>query len=239
MKTTKRKWYRYFFEFLSIFIAVISAFALNSWNENRRDRNAEEKILAEIKSGLHLDLFDMNQNRLGHTFGLTMCRHFRNLLNNKTYPKDSLTFAYIYMFMDASAISNKTGYESLKSKGLEIVENDSIRFQIVELYDYYYQIMYKNEEVSESLQIFKNYFNSVNKIMTKYLVYNENGRLIDFKNIQNMPENERNEILGYLNVMENSRTIRLRDYKIIEEKINKLIASIDKDQGWDMENKVD
>ena len=42
---------KYTFEFLSIFIAVISAFALNNWNDNRRDRLAENKILTEIYNG--------------------------------------------------------------------------------------------------------------------------------------------------------------------------------------------
>ncbi len=36
---------KYTFEFLSIFIAVISAFGLNNWNDHRRDRVAELKIM--------------------------------------------------------------------------------------------------------------------------------------------------------------------------------------------------
>lgn len=34
----KGNWKKYGIEFLSIFIAVIAAFALNNWNDNRRDR---------------------------------------------------------------------------------------------------------------------------------------------------------------------------------------------------------
>lgn len=48
----KANWEKIGFEFLSIFIAVTSAFALNNWNENRRDDNAANKILAEISNGL-------------------------------------------------------------------------------------------------------------------------------------------------------------------------------------------
>ena len=53
----KRNWRKYSVEFLSIFTAVISAFALNNWNDNRKDQNAEQKILIEIKNGLEKDLF--------------------------------------------------------------------------------------------------------------------------------------------------------------------------------------
>ena len=55
---TFKNWKKYTFEFLSIFIAVSSAFALNNWNDNRRDRNAERKILEEIYNGLEKDLDD-------------------------------------------------------------------------------------------------------------------------------------------------------------------------------------
>ena len=54
-----RSWKSYLLEFFSIFIAVISAFALNSWNENRRDYNAETKILSEISNGLQKDIKDI------------------------------------------------------------------------------------------------------------------------------------------------------------------------------------
>ena len=48
----KRKWKKYIFEFLSIFIAVISAFALTNWNDNLNSRHSEQKILTEIKNGI-------------------------------------------------------------------------------------------------------------------------------------------------------------------------------------------
>lgn len=237
MKFFTRKWYKYLFEFLSIFVAVISAFALNNWNDNRRDRLAEEKVLREIRSGLKLDLFDVKQNKEGHELGIKLCRAFRNMLASKSFSKDTLLSGYPLMLSDASSISNKTGYESLKAKGLEIVENDTIRYRIVELYDYYYQIMLKNEETSEPLQLFKNYYHSINEIMKSYLVYNKDGYLIDFKDISDMNIEDRNSLYGYLNLIEYSRMYKIHYYNKIEEKINNLIKTINRDQGWTEINK--
>lgn len=64
---------RYTFEFLSIFVAVVSAFALNNWNDNRRDEYAAEKILLEIQHGLDKDLEDININIFGHQTGINSC----------------------------------------------------------------------------------------------------------------------------------------------------------------------
>ena len=48
MKFRIKNWGKYGIEFLSVFVAVISAFALTNWNDNRKDHNAEEKTLTKI-----------------------------------------------------------------------------------------------------------------------------------------------------------------------------------------------
>jgi len=80
-KNGKRKWRNYTFEFLSIFIAVISAFALNNWNDNRRDELAETKILNEIVNGLHKDIEDNEINILGHEMGMQSNKFWRKIIN--------------------------------------------------------------------------------------------------------------------------------------------------------------
>ena len=66
----KRKWKKYIFEFLSIFIAVISAFALTNWNNNLNSRHSEQKILTEIKNGIGIDKQDFGGNIIGHNLSL-------------------------------------------------------------------------------------------------------------------------------------------------------------------------
>ena len=74
------------FEFLSIFIAVVSAFALNNWNQNRRDDYSENKILIEISNGLEKDLDDIKENISGHKRGISACKYFRNALTKTNGP---------------------------------------------------------------------------------------------------------------------------------------------------------
>jgi hypothetical protein len=49
-------WKKYTFEFFSIFIAVITAFPLNNWNDNRKADKSVNKILIEISNGLEKEL---------------------------------------------------------------------------------------------------------------------------------------------------------------------------------------
>jgi len=78
-----KKWRKYSFEFISIFTAVILAFALNNWNDNRRNNNAENKILTEIYNGLNKDLEDFKRNELGHKSGIKAIAYFKNILSKK------------------------------------------------------------------------------------------------------------------------------------------------------------
>ena len=140
------KWKKYGFEFLSIFIAVISAFALNNWNDNRRNSEVETKILVEIMNGLEKDLDDVNLNRYGHEEGIKACRFFQQIINGKLVSTDSLRDYYLALTRDFVAIQNISGYESLKSRGLEFIKNDTLRFKIITLYEYDYKTLKKFEE---------------------------------------------------------------------------------------------
>jgi len=140
-KNGKRKWRNYTFEFLSIFIAVISAFALNNWNDNRRDELAETKILNEIVNGLNKDIEDIEINILGHEMGIQSNKFWRKIINQQSVSTDSLVPYYFNFSRDFIANQNTSGYENLKSRGLELIENDSLRTAIISLYEYDYQIL--------------------------------------------------------------------------------------------------
>ena len=135
MKKPKIKLGRYFFDFLSVFVAVIAAFGLNNWNDNRRDNIAEEKILIEIKNGLEQDLIDIGLNVEAHKKGAEFTSYMQDIVDQKEVSLDSFTVKFTTLTSDNISIMNVSGYESLKSKGLEIVKNDSIRLKIIKLYE--------------------------------------------------------------------------------------------------------
>lgn len=92
----KQKWKsrNHIVEFISIFIAVISAFALNNWSENRKDKQAESKILQEILHGIEKDLEDVQLNIRGHKFGLKSTHFWRKIIKEETVNLDSITQYY-------------------------------------------------------------------------------------------------------------------------------------------------
>lgn len=168
MKIKSFKLGKYFFEFASVFIAVIAAFALDNWNDNRKDRIAEEKILIQIMSGLQSDLKDAEDNKESHEYGLKACYFFNKLLSDVEVSRDSIPIYYISLTNDNISINTNSGYESLKSKGLEIVQNDSLLGEIISLYEFDYEKMRKMEEEAIPFQVYQNYGERINNFLANF-----------------------------------------------------------------------
>ena len=221
-----KNWQKYSFEFLSIFIAVISAFALNNWNENRKDRYAENKILTEIYKGLEKDLEDISLNVSGHKIGVAASNYFRDLLANKPVDQDSLMLYYAKLTRDFVSIQNTSGYEALKSRGLELVEDDSLRTQIIELYEYNYSILRKLEEEYFEMQFQENYFKIINHTLAPNFQLDEYKQIVGIKIPLDIAQDKERELLVYLWRIEENRSFALNYYTKVEEKIKHVRSMI-------------
>lgn len=225
----RKNWKKYSFEFLSMFIAVISAFALNNWNDNRRDNNIEQKILIEIKNGLEKDFEDLETNIKGHKQGIKACQFWRNIINDKEVTIDSLQLKFIRLTRDFTSLQNNSGYETLKSKGLELIKNDSLRSELISLYEYDYQTLRKLEEEYDEMQYQKNYFKDINGRLAPHFVFDQKGNLINIETPLNLDKKNKNILMSYLMKMELNRNMILRLYKNTKEKIKQLEFEIEKD----------
>lgn len=222
-------WRRYFFEFLSIFFGVTMAFGLQRWNENRRDALAEQKTLIEVQNGLKLDLEDIALNMLGHRAGIRSGNHMRALLRGDSIANDTFLFSYENLLRDYISVQNKTGYESLKSRGLETVQNDSLRQAIINLYDVQYEIVEKLEENYYEIQFNESYFEPINSILVDHLQFDSMGRLTGVDQPLIVSDSERKTILSYIHRIEMNRNLLLYYYGVVEKHLNGLIRLIDEE----------
>lgn len=217
---------RYSIEFLSIFIAVISAFALNNWNENRKSKKAEDKILSEIYFGLQKDLKDIDENIDGHEMGNKAVLYFREIIAHKPVTKDLLLSNYLTLTRDFISIQNTSGYETLKSRGLEIIGNDSLRSKIISLYEYDYNTLRKMEEEYFEMQFQKNYFKEINQIVAKGFLFDDDKNISGFDFELEMSEDEEKIFLTYLWKIQTNRNFILQYYLQTRNKVGELMNEI-------------
>lgn len=218
----RMNWKKYGFEFLSIFIAVLSAFALNNWNDNRRDNNAESKILIEIANGLEKDIEDIRINKGGHEEGIKSCKFWRSVVTNEEVNLDTMIQYFFNLTRDYISIQNISGYESLKSKGLELLNNDSLRLAIISLYEYDYSILRKFEEEYYEMQFQQNYFEDFNNVLAPNFSYDEKGNMIGINTPLKISEDERNILLSYLWKIQVNRQFIIQSYNDVEHKVTQV-----------------
>ena len=221
-----KDWRKFTFEFFSIFIAVIAAFALNNWNDNRKADKSENKILIEISNGLEKDLEDIHWNKLGHKRGIIACQYYRNALAGKKVNSDSLIDLYSALTRDYISIQNTAGYETLKSRGLELIKNDSLRREIITLYEYHYNILRKLEEEYSEMQFQENYFVEINKSFAPNFQFDVNKEIIGINLPLEILDHEEKIILLYLLKIQKNRDYMLKYYSEIEKKVTEVQKQI-------------
>jgi hypothetical protein len=150
---------------------------LNNWNDNRKDNLAKSKILLETLNGLEKNKIDIEANVGSHKYGIKSCYFWRKTFNNKKPNLDSLPQYYFLLTIDFISIQNISSYETLKSKGFELIRNDSLRTKIISLYEYDYQNIRKLEEEYNELQFQKNYFEEINRMIAPYFNFDLKGNI--------------------------------------------------------------
>jgi hypothetical protein len=223
----RANWKQYGFEFLSIFIAVISAFALSNWNDNRRDHRAETKILAEIYNGLEKDLADIRLNISGHEAGIRAGTYFSRIAMGEAVATDSLLVHYFSLTRDFIALQNRSGYETLQSRGLELIENDSLRTQIIATYEYDYTILQKFEEEYAEMQFYRSFFQEINRLLAANFQFDAEGNFSGMEIPLDLSPPDRKLLLSYLWKIKVNRNFILYYYRDVEQKVTALRAAIE------------
>ena len=215
-------------EIILVVIGILIALQINNWNENRKENNIENKILVEISKGLKQDLIDIKTNMSAHRAGLKACEYYYDIFTNKQVQTDSINYYYSYLTRGYISIQNRSGYESLKSRGLELIKHDSLRNDIINLYEQDYPFIMKLEEQDPEGNFYDNYFKEINNHISPNLIFNNYGEMESIELPLNVSETEQKKILSYLWKIKNDRTFILSIYFQVLENLLQLQLKIER-----------
>ncbi|MBT8393464.1 MAG: hypothetical protein KJN66_01305 [Bacteroidia bacterium] len=145
-------------EIVLVVIGILIALQINNWNNNRIERRMEKEILKEILVNLETDLQNINEtierNKIWIEHNYLVVEH----LENKTPLTDSLKYHYSSLYGYHRFQPIKVAYENLKSEGISIIRNGTLRKNISELYEYQYFFMVEDirTEIGRIQPIHKN-----------------------------------------------------------------------------------
>jgi hypothetical protein len=131
------KYLKYAFgEIILVVIGILIALQINTWNNDNQQTKIELKYLEEIKQNLTKDIASIDFNIAFNKSKLQSNKIVLKYLNGKINYTDSLDFHFSNLFFSTRTLVNMSAYENLKSRGLEIITNDSLRQRITKLYEY-------------------------------------------------------------------------------------------------------
>ena len=221
-------WKKYLFEFFSIFLAVSLAFILDRWNDNRINGIAEHKILEEIYDGLERDSIDIANDEQYYKIAFKGLKYFSDVIDGKAVENDSLVTFYYLFSRESIVVQNKSGYESLKSKGLEIIKNDSLRSKIIDLYEVDYELQRKFNEEHSEYKFMQNYFHKINNVIAPNFEYDSTNNIVGIKLPVEVSEKERKLLKSYIWKIAVGKKDRFQASIYGKEKIGRLRADIKK-----------
>lgn len=156
INTLAQKWPEYLLEILVITIGIMGAFALNNWNEDRKQNNIEKKYLINLKNDLQADIIGLD------TFMLVAERKIVAAKNlNERALKDSVGVLYdlsnvLKELIFVSGFNpNQSTFEEMQSSGnFSRLRNDSLKLQLMQLNRTYETIEGFQEHVRNDYDVF-------------------------------------------------------------------------------------
>lgn len=125
-------------EIVLVVIGILIALQINNWNNNRIEHKIETNILSEILVNLEKDVINLNLKIRYNNDKAKLNRDVLEHLEQRTPLTDSLKWSYARIIGRGNFEPITVAYENLKSKGIDIIHNDSLRIAISELYDFKY-----------------------------------------------------------------------------------------------------
>lgn len=218
-------------EIVLVVIGIVIALQINNWNEQRKNANQELKLLQSFKIGLEEDLSDIDFNISIHTRGINSANTILDLLESDQPYNDSIAIHFSYVMMPTFFINSTSAFETLKSKGIDLIKNEALRVQLINVYDAQYSFFLKVEsQFSEEQNLgLRNVFSTRFEEAYKFDLESSDisGELVPL-NFESLKTDQ--EFLYYLKSIKNRTIVFVNfTYKLLRTHVVKLITAINKE----------
>ena len=167
MENKKSKYFKYAIgEIVLVVIGILIALQINNWNESRKQQKQEVQILKEIKNDLFQTKNDVLKTVGMHKRVLGLTQYLLTAIYEKATYSDSIYNAFRIAGIDYEIVPKTSGFENLKTIGLNTLSNDSLRIAISNIFQLSFtrlqnDFQSKNQEFDISKTMFpyqKSYF---------------------------------------------------------------------------------
>ena len=113
----KSNWIRYGFETLAVVIGILAAFALENWNEERKERNQTTLFLDHIASNLEEDLEEIHQLKQHGDRAILIADSLLSFFKKRSFDEDFTTRSLSFLIVEKRFQVNRSGMDALINSG--------------------------------------------------------------------------------------------------------------------------
>ena len=210
-------------EITLVMVGILLALQVNNWNELRIQRQKEIVNLLELKKGLESDLITEFIPGIDYYNRKENAANKIKIIYNytETIPNDSLLKYFRISFSgEWNFIFNVATFENLKSTGIDIISNDSLRTKISSLFSNEYP-----ELIARGDRVMRYYENHVRPVLQDNInLYNSELSKNDLENLKNNIQ-----ITNRTKSLYRQRSGLLKIAKGIKPKVESLINDIEEE----------
>ncbi len=165
MENKTGKYFKYAIgEIVLVVIGILIALQINNWNENLKNKKEEISVLKELLSDSKTNLLSLEEDIFLNQRAINSNMLISDILINKRSYNDSLDVHFGNIQYNTQFTLNTGGYENLKSRGFEIISNDSLRKSIINVYDRWFDFIHDLGDMNNTVSLeqfnpsYKSYF---------------------------------------------------------------------------------
>ncbi|SNS51148.1 hypothetical protein SAMN05421640_0458 [Ekhidna lutea] len=132
--TLSQKWPEYLLEILVITVGILGAFALNNWNEERKEDQLKNRLFKELHSRIRSDTLHFINTLEDNEKAGASARFLKDIIKNNEPYSEGLDTALAQLRMLKSPESDYVAFDRLNNVGIEIIDNDSLKNEIIHYY---------------------------------------------------------------------------------------------------------
>jgi hypothetical protein len=123
-------------EIVLVVLGILIALQVNNWNEQRKTRLEEIKILKDFQENLHITIENLNKAMATNIKAKNSMNFLLDYMERDLPYKDSLKYNFGNTNFQWLYTISTSVFDALKSKGLNLISNDSLRQHIVDTYSW-------------------------------------------------------------------------------------------------------
>ena len=139
-------------EILLVVIGILIALQINNCNESNKLRNRELALLNELHANLVVNVTNLDSDIEAQTMGMISFDYILDLPNNYQPYNDSIPEYLSVIDFTPDVILVSSAFQTLRSSGLELIQSDSLRIEIVNLFEVDYpKLMQETRRLEDQL----------------------------------------------------------------------------------------